>query len=47
VSALVHAVQEPGFYSVQFDGSRLSSGMYICRMQAGLFTAVKSMMLVK
>lgn len=47
VSALVHAVQEPGFYSVQFDGSRLSSGMYICRMQAGSFTAVKSMMLVK
>ena len=47
VGTLVNAVQEAGQHSVSFDGSRLSSGMYFVRMQAGNFTSVRKMVLLK
>jgi hypothetical protein len=47
VATLVDGWQEAGSHQVTFDGSRLSSGLYFVKMQAGDFSAVKKMMLVK
>lgn len=47
VATLVDGVRAPGEYSVNFDGSRLSSGVYFCRMDAGRFTATMKLMLLK
>jgi hypothetical protein len=47
VATLVNEIQAPGHYTVKFDASRLSSGVYFFRVQSGSFTAVKKMMLLK
>ncbi|MFN3393972.1 MAG: T9SS type A sorting domain-containing protein [Candidatus Thermochlorobacter sp.] len=47
VAVLVNRVQPAGEYQVLFDASRLTSGMYIYRLQAGAFTKTMKMMLVK
>jgi lysophospholipase L1-like esterase len=47
VGDLVNEMQEPGRYSIHFDASRLSSGMYICMLTSGKFTQAKKMMMVK
>jgi hypothetical protein len=47
VATLVDGWQEAGSHQVTFDGSRLASGLYLVRMQAGEFNATKKMMLVK
>ncbi len=47
VKVLVNEVQAPGQYSVRFDGAGLSSGMYLYRLEAGSFTEVKRMVLLK
>lgn len=47
VITLVNEVKEPGDYSISFDGSNLSSGIYIYKLNAGTFTSVKKMMLTK
>jgi hypothetical protein len=47
VATLVNQVQAPGRYTVRFDSSRLSSGVYFYRLQAGSFVALRKMMLVK
>ena len=47
VATLVNEVKEAGTYSVQFDGSRLSSGVYFCRMSAAAFTSVTKMTILK
>ncbi len=47
VSTLVNGWQEAGTHQATFDGSRLSSGLYFVRMQAGGYSAVQKMMLVK
>ncbi len=39
--------QKMGEYSVRFDGSNLSSGVYFCKMTAKNFSDIKKMMLVK
>ncbi len=36
-----------GSYAYEFDGSRLSSGMYVYRLTAGKFTETRKMILVK
>jgi len=36
-----------GFYTVNFDASKLSSGIYFYRIMANSFTAVKKMLLMK
>jgi hypothetical protein len=51
VAVLVNEVKESGFYTIEFDGSNLSSGVYFYRVIAegnGLkFTQTKKMILVK
>ncbi len=38
---------EEGMHEIQFDASRLSSGVYYYRLQAGTFTETKKMVLMK
>jgi beta-1,2-mannobiose phosphorylase / 1,2-beta-oligomannan phosphorylase len=47
VAELVNEMKTPGEYTVSFDGVGLSSGMYICRMQAGAFVDVKKLALLR
>ena len=47
IRTLVDSYQEAGKYQADFDGRGLASGVYICRIQAGKFSAVKKMTLIK
>ncbi len=47
VETLVNQSQNAGTYRVQFDASRLTTGVYFYRLQTGSFASVKKMMLVK
>jgi hypothetical protein len=47
VATLVNETREAGSYKVNFDASRLSSGVYFYKMTSGLFTAVKKLVLMK
>jgi plastocyanin len=47
VAALVDGWHDAGLHEVTFDGSRLASGLYLARVQAGEVAAVHKMMLVK
>ena len=47
VAALVNEIQEPGVHEVRFDGSRLASGVYFYRMQAGNFIESKELVMLK
>jgi hypothetical protein len=47
VASLVNEKQESGSYSVEFDASKLTSGVYYYKIEAGEYTSVKKMTLVK
>jgi hypothetical protein len=47
VATLVNEVQSPGYHSVKFDASNLSSGVYVYRLLMGKETDVKSMLFMK
>ena len=47
VATLVNEVQQPGVYTVQFDGSNLASGIYFLRLQAGSYVDVQKLTLIK
>ncbi len=47
VSELINEVQQPGVYDVKFDGSNLSSGVYLLVFQAGDFVKTQKMILMK
>ncbi len=47
VITLVNKAQTPGTYSVKFDASKLSSGIYFYTLRAGNFSATKKMILMK
>jgi hypothetical protein len=47
VATLVNEVKQPGIYTVQFDASRIPSGVYFYRMKAGSFTSTRSMIVLK
>jgi|WetSurMetagenome_2_1015567.scaffolds.fasta_scaffold192368_2 hypothetical protein len=47
IVTLINEAIKAGSYSVDFNGSALSGGMYFYRITAGEFTATKKMLLVK
>jgi len=47
VKELVNGYQESGSYTVEFDGSVLSSGIYYYKLEMGRFTETRKMVLVK
>ena len=47
VATLVNSIQKAGRYEVGFDGSELSSGVYIYRIETTNFTSSKKLMLMK
>lgn len=47
VAALLNEYLESGTHSVKFDASKLSSGVYFCKLVSGSFSTVKKMSLIK
>ena len=47
VATLVNENLSPGKYTVKFNGSNLSSGVYFYRMESGEFRDIKRMVLIK
>jgi hypothetical protein len=47
VRTLVQSHQNAGQYSIQFDGSNLTSGVYFYRLRAGDFSSIKKLVLMK
>ncbi|HTP12148.1 MAG TPA: Ig-like domain-containing protein [Bacteroidota bacterium] len=47
VATLVNGERQPGRYSVTWDASGLSSGVYLCRLQAGNLVQTRKMVLMK
>lgn len=47
VRTVINEFRKAGTYQVGFDASSLSSGVYFYRMQAGMFTEIKRMVVVK
>ena len=46
-TSLVQENMSAGDYEVEFDGSNLPSGVYIYRIEAGVFEKSKKMVLLK
>lgn len=47
ISTIVNMIQEPGSYSVEFNGKNFQSGIYFYRIKTGNFRETKSMVLLK
>ena len=47
VASLIDKEVEAGYHKINFDGSRLASGVYVYRVQAGSFVSARKMMLIK
>ncbi|MBN8571232.1 MAG: T9SS type A sorting domain-containing protein [Ignavibacteria bacterium] len=47
IALLVNENKKAGYYTVEFNGSNLASGTYFYHIQAGDFSAVKKMLLIK
>lgn len=47
VSTVVNEILKAGEYSVEFNGSNLTSGVYFCKLETKDFTDIKKMILVK
>ena len=47
VATLINAEKSAGNYNVEFDAQNLTSGVYVCRIQAGNFSDVKKLLLLK
>jgi hypothetical protein len=46
VAVLVNERKQPGRYEVKFDGAGLSTGVYVCRMEAGAFVQTHKLLLL-
>jgi len=47
VATIVNEEKKPGVYEVEFNGSALSSGVYFYKLNAGDFTQIKKLLLLK
>lgn len=47
VATIVNEYQQAGYKQVIFDASNLSSGIYFYKLDAGNYTEIKKMMLIK
>jgi hypothetical protein len=47
VKTLVNQIQNAGNHEIQFDGSKLNSGIYLCRLKVNDFIQVNKMVLLK
>jgi len=47
IKNIVNEYQKAGYYSYNFNGSNLASGIYFYRIEAGSFVSVKRMVLIK
>ena len=47
VTTLVSESKDAGYYDVEFDGSNLTSGIYLYQIKAGNFTQTKKLVLMK
>jgi hypothetical protein len=47
IKAILNEYKESGVHTVNFDASELNSGMYIYKIEAGSFTQIRKMTLVK
>jgi len=47
VAVLVNETQKPGTYELRFDGSKLASGVYFYRLQAGSFVQTKRLLILR
>ena len=47
IAVLVNEPQSPGSYEVEFNGTGLSSGVYLYRLEHGKYSSTKKMLLIK
>ena len=47
VATIVDGYQTAGYHNVKFDGSRMASGIYFVRLNAGTFSATRKILLLK
>ena len=47
VVSLAEGVEKPGYKSVDWNAGRIASGVYFCRLDAGGFTSVKKLLLLR
>jgi len=47
VSTLINGIKEPGEHEVEFNGSKLSGGIYFYQLKVGSYVSTKKMILVK
>jgi len=47
IAVLVNGLKSAGYHTVNFDASNLNTGMYIYKLEAGDFTSIKKMILMK
>jgi hypothetical protein len=47
VATIVNEYKQAGSYSVQFNGSNLASGIYLYRLESGIYSASKKFILLK
>jgi hypothetical protein len=47
IATLAEGIHSAGSYSVQFDATSLSSGVYYYKLSAGSFSNIKKMLILK